>query len=113
MPRLIKEYPRVVYGPGGETKTISRKEEWPEGWLESPKLFAEEAKPKSTKASKKAEADAEKARIEAEKADAALRAELIAELNKHKVAFDEKLPTPQLVELNAQLQAHLAAQAGA
>lgn len=34
--RRFVEYPRVVYGPYGATRTISRVEDWPAGWTATP-----------------------------------------------------------------------------
>ncbi len=34
--RRSKEYPRVVYGPYGASKVVTRVEDWPSGWTTQP-----------------------------------------------------------------------------
>jgi hypothetical protein len=93
-----EEYPRVVYGPSGEHRTIARAEERPEGWQNHPADFLTTAKDAT------AEADAAAKATERD-----LRAGYREFLDLHHVDYAKNLGTAKLGDLVQQLQEHLAA----
>ena len=99
-PYQYAEFPRVVYGPDGETKTIASEDERPAGWSnerggytpsEDPALPA----PKTRTAKAKAAADAR---------EAELRASTIAFLDEHMVDYAADAPIETLTDLAGQLE---------
>jgi hypothetical protein len=92
-----QEFPRVVYGPAGETKLIESEDERPEGWKNSPKDFTAEA----------AAQDAENAKKAADLAADNEKAAIKAFLDEHDVEYHPNLGLPKLRELSDQLTAHL------
>ncbi len=96
-----QEYPKTVYGPLGDNKTIEREEERPDGYVDHPDDLV-------TVAVKEAETARKRANTSAKK----LREGYVAFLDLHKVAYDSAQTTEQLAELVASLEEHLAKQAG-
>lgn len=98
-PYRYTEFPRVVYGPGGENMVIGREDERPDGWVDHPDDLAR--------------ADAENAAVakrEAKEAEKALRDEYKSFLDSHNVEYAKNLGTDKLADLVKQLQDHLDAQ---
>lgn len=101
-PYRFQEFPRVIYGPNDETKTISSEDERPDGWSNEPGGYqaepteAEKAAAEAAKAQKAAEADE--------------RAKIKEFLEEHKVAYAKNLGLDKLRELSDKLTKHLQAQ---
>lgn len=96
------EFPRCVYGPDDEWKTIQSEAERPDGWSNEPGGFVA---PETI--------EAEIAKAEAKAADKALRDEVKAYLDSFGVEYANNLGTDKLLVLKDQLDAHLAASAAA
>lgn len=95
-----QEFPRVVYGPNGETVTITSEAERPDGYRNHPKEFLVSA-----------EENAKAAEDAAKKAEKAEKDAILHYLSQNNV----KLPHPntgidKLRALKKQLDEHLAAQ---
>ena len=92
-----QEFPRVVYGPDGESTVIQREEERPEGWKNHPSDFMVSA-----------EAEAASAAAEAKAAEKALRDGYKDFLDRHGVDYAKNLGTDKLGDLVKQIEDHLA-----
>ncbi len=97
-PYTFSEYPKVVYGPDGSTKTIANAEACPDGFVGYDEHMGHVAE----------SAEAAEAAVTAKAANKAERDGIKAFLDKHEVVYAKSLPTPKLRELSDQLTAHLA-----
>lgn len=130
----FKEYPKMVYGPKGQTKVINSPDELPDGFMSydefskqgfsnaSADAAAGAVQAAEAAASRKAAEDAAAARAlaEKEKAEAeaaekeaieAERARIKARLEENNVEFAPQLGLQKLQELEEKLDAYLAQQA--
>lgn len=99
--KTYQEFPRAVYGPGGDVKIIHSEDERPEGYGPSPTK-------RETVAD--AKAGAREARKASREAEIAERRGLTAFLDEHDVEYAKNLGLAKLRALAEELKAYLATQ---